>query len=195
MVSGASKPAYWLGHYIGDVVFQFIPSIVSIICIEWIFKIDVPYAWVLFVVNVFANSAFIYALSFFFEKEDSGSLTVKMIYFIFGIIGPIVVGILQIVNDSTKKVGDILQWFGYPIPIYSLSGGYKAIANKEIIALLNKVNYQYGSFDKAIALYPLLYLIISIPFYWFIVFLFERNTFSFIASLFTRTPNNRENII
>lgn len=130
MVSGASKPAYWLGHYIGDVVFQFIPSIVSIICIEWIFKIDVPYAWVLFIVNVFANSAFIYALSFFFEKEDSGSLTVKMIYFIFGIIGPIVVGILQIVNDNTKKVGDVLQWFGYPIPIYSLSGGYKAIANK-----------------------------------------------------------------
>jgi len=118
-----------------------------------------------------------------------------MIYFIFGIIGPIVVGILQIVNDNTKKVGDILQWFGYPIPIYSLSGGYKAIANKEIIAIINKVNKIYGSFDKAIALYPLLYLIISIPFYWFLVFLFERNTFSFIASLFTRTPNNRENII
>ena len=114
-----------------------------------------------------------------------------MIYFVFGIIGPIVVGILQIVNESTKKVGDILQWIGYPIPIYSLSAGYKAIANKEITALINKVNYVYSPFDKHVALYPLIYLIAGIPFYWFIVFLFERNAFSFITSLFERRPNNR----
>jgi hypothetical protein len=76
-----------------------------------------------------------------------------------------------------------------------LSGGYKAIANKEIIALINKVSTPYSSFDKPIALYPLLYLIIGIPFYWFIVFLFERNVFSSIASLFTRQPNNRDALL
>lgn len=147
MVSGASKLAYWLGHYIGDVVFQFIPCVVSIIGI-WIFGIDVPKAWVLFVINVFTNSAFVYALSFLFEKDDSGSLAVKMIFFVFGLIAPIVVSILQVVNENTKKVGDILQWIGYPVPIYSLSGGYKAIANKDIIALVNKASIQYKPFDK-----------------------------------------------
>jgi hypothetical protein len=75
-----------------------------------------------------------------------------------------------------------------------LSGGYKAIANKDIIALINKAD-SYGSFDKKIALYPLLYLVFGIPFYWFIVFLFERNVFTFIASLFTRQPNNRANLL
>ena len=71
-----------------------------------------------------------------------------MIFFLFGLIAPIVVSILQVVNESTKKVGDILQWVGYPVPIYSLSGGYKAIANKDIIALVNKASIQYSPFDK-----------------------------------------------
>ena len=35
---------------------------------------------------IFANPTFVYFMSFLFEKEESGSLGVKMIYFIIGII-------------------------------------------------------------------------------------------------------------
>jgi hypothetical protein len=43
---------------------------------------------------IFSNPTFIYFLSFLFEKEETGSLVVKMIYFIIGIIGPITISIL-----------------------------------------------------------------------------------------------------
>lgn len=45
---------------------------------------------------IFANPVFIYFISFLFEKEETGSLIVKIIYFIIGIIAPIVLSVLQI---------------------------------------------------------------------------------------------------
>ena len=54
---------------------------------------------------IFANPAFIYFLTFIFEKEETGSLVVKMIYFVIGIIAPIAISILQVVNSSTANYG------------------------------------------------------------------------------------------
>jgi hypothetical protein len=65
------------------------------------FGIDVPGVELLFLAMVFANPAFIYFFSFLFDKDETGSLVVKMFYFVFGIIAPIVVSILQVVNDNT----------------------------------------------------------------------------------------------
>lgn len=132
MVSGSSLTAYWLGHYLGDIVFQAIPSIVAMIGIQ-AFGIEVPHAWVLFLVNTFTNPPFIYFLSFLFEKDESGSSFVKMIYIVFGIIAPIAISILQVVDKTTQDVGDVLRWFFYPVPIFSLTFGYISIANRAII--------------------------------------------------------------
>jgi hypothetical protein len=43
---------------------------------------------------IFSNPTFIYFLSFLFEKEETGSLVLKMVYFIIGVIGPITISIL-----------------------------------------------------------------------------------------------------
>ena len=59
-----------------------------------VFDIDVPYVWVLFILNVFTNPAFIYFFSFLFDKDETGSLVIKMIYIVIGIIGPITMSIL-----------------------------------------------------------------------------------------------------
>jgi hypothetical protein len=87
---------------------------------------------------VFANPAFIYAFSFLFDKDESGSLVIKMLYFIFGIIAPITISILQVVNKSTQDVAEILKWFFYPLPVYSLTFGYMSIANRALIQFVNK---------------------------------------------------------
>jgi len=50
---------------------------------------------------VFSNPAFIYFLSFLMPTEESGSLFVKIIYFLFGILAPIAVAILAFVNSTT----------------------------------------------------------------------------------------------
>jgi hypothetical protein len=88
---------------------------------------------------IFANPAFIYFLTFIFEKEETGSLVVKMIYFVIGIIAPIAISILQVVNSSTANYANILRWFFLPFPIFSLTFGYMSISNIDIIQLVNKL--------------------------------------------------------
>ena len=64
----------------------------------WIFKLDLPQIWILFIVNLFANPVFVYAVSFFFERDEAGSLAIKGIYFIFGTIVPVAISILQVLD-------------------------------------------------------------------------------------------------
>jgi hypothetical protein len=59
-----------------------------------IFDIKVESVYVLFILMIFANPPFIYFLSFLTEKEETGSLVVKMIYFVIGIISSITVTVL-----------------------------------------------------------------------------------------------------
>jgi len=132
MVSGSSLTAYWMGNYIADIIFQAIPAVVGIIGVN-VFDIDVPKVWALFFVTIFANPAFIYFFSFFFDKDEAGSLIIKMLYMILGIIAPIVISILQVVNEHTIHIANIMRWFFYPFPIYSLTFGYMSIANRSVI--------------------------------------------------------------
>ncbi len=93
MVSGSSLSAYWVGNYIADVIAQIIPATVAVLGVKW-FDIDAPEVVWLFVLTIFSNPVFIYAFSFFFEKDEEGSLFMKIIYFCFGIICPITIAIL-----------------------------------------------------------------------------------------------------
>jgi len=93
MVSGSSLAAYWIGNYIADVLFQLIPAGVAIAGIH-IYDIDAPKVEYLFLLLIFANPVFIYAFSFLFNKDEGGSLFMKIIYFCFGIIAPITVAVL-----------------------------------------------------------------------------------------------------
>lgn len=135
MISGCSLTAYWVGNYIADIMFQSIGAIAAVIAIK-VFDVDVPYAWVLLILVVLANPAFVYFFSFFFEKDDAGSLSVKLLYMLFGVIAPLAVSILQFV-EKTKDVGNVLRWFFYPFPIYSLANGYLSISQRSLIQLVN----------------------------------------------------------
>jgi len=97
LISGSSLTAYWLSHYISDILFQAVPSIFAIIGMK-LFEVNVESAWILFLLMIFANPTFIYLLTFIFSKEETGSLAVKMLYFVIGIIGPIVISVLQVIN-------------------------------------------------------------------------------------------------
>lgn len=133
IVSGASLSAYWLGNYISDIIFQAIPASVAIIGIH-AFDIEIPGVEILFLIVIFANPAFIYFFSFLFDKDEAGSLSIKMLYFIMGIIAPIAVSVLEVVNSDTKEVAQVLRWVFYPIPVFSLTYGYISISNIQIVA-------------------------------------------------------------
>jgi hypothetical protein len=75
-----------------------------------ILDVNVPYAWLFFVINLFANPVFVYAISFFFNRDEAGSLAIKVIYFVFGIIAPITILILANINNTTKDVANVIKW-------------------------------------------------------------------------------------
>jgi hypothetical protein len=59
-----------------------------------IFGIECKDGWIIFILMIFANPSFIYVLSFFFQKEETASLAIKMIYFVIGLIAPLTIAIL-----------------------------------------------------------------------------------------------------
>jgi len=65
-----------------------LPACTALLFVK-IFNIDVPGVWYLFVLICFSNPVFIYAFSFFFSKDETGSFVIKIVYFVFGIIAPL----------------------------------------------------------------------------------------------------------
>jgi len=92
-ISGMSLPAFWLGHYVSDCIFNAIPSIVIIILIH-VWDITAPKGWVLISIHIFVNPVFLYFLSTFYAR----SLTVRnhtiFIYLLASLIFPTAVFIL-----------------------------------------------------------------------------------------------------
>lgn len=175
IVSGASKAAYWMGHYLADIIFQAIPSLFAVIGIH-VFGLNVPGVELLFAVMVFASPAFLYFYSFLFEKDDAGSLAIKMLYFLIGVVAPITISILDIVNADTKAAGQIMRWFFYPFPIFSLSYGYISISQKDVMAQIESHSLTPktpASYSLDIAGPALISLLVAIPFYWGLLILIE----------------------
>lgn len=182
MISGSSLSAYWLGHYAADILFQALPSAIGIFGV-WAFDIDCPQCWVLFTIHIFANPAFIYFMSLLFDKEESGSLAVKIVFFIVGIAAPITVSIL-LIFENTKDIANGLRYGFYAIPIFSLVYGYISIANRKITAVLNRMAPDaLTPFDMLIAGPALYFLLGAIVFYWLLVILYELKVFDTIFCL------------
>lgn len=179
MISGASLTAYWMANYVADILFQSIAAIVGIVGVK-AFGIDVPDVQWLFLATIFANPAFVYFFTFLFDKDETGSLVIKMFYFIMGMIAPITVSVLQVVNPTTLKVANILRWFFYPIPVYSLTFGYMSIAQRAIIAAVNNER-EAKPLSKAVAGLALIFLVAAIPIFWILVIMFENKVFDVIC--------------
>ena len=77
---------------------------------------------------IFANPPFIYTCSFLFQTDEAASLATKLFFFLMGIIAPIVISVLAVINDTTILVSNILRWFFYPFPVYAITSGYMNIA-------------------------------------------------------------------
>lgn len=81
------------------------------------------------------------------------------------------------VNESTKNVENIMRWFLYPFPQFSLTFGYMSIANRTLIQFVNKDPDAYAIFGNEVAGPALAFLLGGIVFYWLIVILFELKWF------------------
>ena len=75
-------------------------------------------------INLFANPVFVYAVSFLFKRDEAGATAIKAIFFFFGLIAPILIQVLSSIGGKKKDVADVLKWFFYPVPIFSLCSGF-----------------------------------------------------------------------
>jgi len=178
MVSGSSLTAYWLSNYLADVIFHALGATVALLGI-YMFDVDVPGVYKLFGLVIFANPVFIYFVSFFFDKDESGSLAINIIFFIFGIIAPISLTILQIISVDMYNASQTLRWLFLPIPIFSLTFGYISIINIDTITYLIKtesgIDVDLHPFDNEVAGPSYNFLLYCIPVYWALVIMKETN--------------------
>jgi hypothetical protein len=86
-----------------------------------------PNAWVFFIVYIFINPVFVYALSAMFQSEATASIMIRIIYIILGVIFPVILASLLYLPD-TYALGQILRWFFFIFPIFSLDYGILVIA-------------------------------------------------------------------
>jgi len=131
-------------------------------------------------VSIFANPVFIYFLSFLFEKDDTGSFALKVIFLLFAMIAPVVISVLQVVNEDTRAVALTLRWFFYPFPAFALTFGYISIANRAIMAQFLPGTHKVvipGSFAMNVAGPSLIFLCASVPFYWVLIAMIEQKVF------------------
>ena len=108
MISGASLSSYWISNYVVDFMRSLIPISVAI-AFTYVFKVDLPDAWILFLLFAASIHPFTYATSFLFKKENNAqTLTILLHVFCGGFLA-IAVLVLQSF-DSTKSIGDALKW-------------------------------------------------------------------------------------
>jgi ATP-binding cassette subfamily A (ABC1) protein 3 len=98
-----------------------------------------------------------------------------------------------VVNESTQNIANILKWFFYPLPVYSLTFGYMSIANRALIQFVNKQDVEPEIFSDQIAGPSLYFLVAAVPFYWILVICFEQKVFDF-ARYTNRNPAGGENL-
>lgn len=138
MISGGSKIAYWLSHYIVDVLTHAIPAVLTIYSIE-LFEVNAPEVESLFICFCLGNPLFVYSLNFFFTNDSIASIFIRVFYFAFGGVAPIAMQVLMIISRHTIAIGKYLSWFFTFVPIYNLNHGYISINSRKTLELLYKM--------------------------------------------------------
>lgn len=176
-ISGVSLPAYWVGLYISDIIFGAITAATTLILLA-IFDIDCPDAWVLILLNTFANPAFIYFFSSFFTVANLARQAILFLYLVVGLVLPLVLAFLQFGSETTADVARASKWFFLPCPAFATAFGILQILLRQLLAFFlsrrgevdaDQLAAGLEPFDPLIAGYMLYFLIGCIPVYWLLL--------------------------
>lgn len=96
-ISGVSLPAYWIGHYISDVIFSLITTTFIFILME-AYDSKVPGTWVLILLMTFTNPIFLYVFSLPFSMALTARNGVQYIYLFVGVLAPFILPLVQLIN-------------------------------------------------------------------------------------------------
>lgn len=176
-ISGASMVSYWISNYVVDLIRSLIPISVAIICV-FAFNVDLPEAWILFLLFAISIHPFTYATSFWFKKENMAqSMTILLHIFLGGFIA-IAILVLRAFDD-TRDVAKILRWFPKIIPSYCVISGILQISSRQIFARATGMANPDPPLSWNIAGGDALFLGINFFFWWSILILYESKLLNF----------------
>jgi len=101
---------------------------------------------------------------------------VTIFIYLFGnLVLPIVLLVLGLV-ESTQQYANKLRWVFLPLPIYDVGKGFYEVLINDLMNNFTKENK--APLSTEVAGYYMYCLILSIPFYWFLLFLVETRILS-----------------
>ena len=171
IISGASLSSYWISNYAVDFMKSLIPISVAIAFI-YVFKVDLPDAWILFLLFTVSIHPFTYATSFLFKNENKAQTYTILFHVFWGGFLSIAILILQTFN-STKDIWNILKWPWKIIPSYSVIFGVLQISTREMITRTSGMSSPDAPLSFNVAGGDALFLGIDFIFWWALVILFE----------------------
>lgn len=80
LISGMSLPAYWISNMIADILKVYIP-ITMMILTSFVFNVNYPDIWILFLLLPIAIVPFSYVTTFLFGSDSSAQILTLCIHF------------------------------------------------------------------------------------------------------------------
>jgi len=178
IVSGVSIAAYWFSNFFVDIIKYMIPAVINALfamALDADALIDgdkLGALWLDFILYGFAIIPFVYLIAFLFKNYGTAQIASFFFNFCTGFILGLVVALLRLF-DSTRSVGDVLQWLFRPLPSFAMTTGFLNLANRDVFTMIYDRTSQMSAYDVLLTGGDLLFLAISAIVYFILIFVVE----------------------
>ncbi|UYV74726.1 hypothetical protein LAZ67_12000713, partial [Cordylochernes scorpioides] len=142
LMTGLHPTLFWAIHFLFDFCLCHLPASILFLFFMYLFDHQNFYAnkpdvmGSMFLILIFyglAGIPFVYLLSYLFNNPSTGFVFTTIVCLVTGIIAPITVMLVDMVNEGTASY---LLWLGLPFPLFLCSYSFASVA---ALALLNSV--------------------------------------------------------
>ena len=190
-VSGMNIFSYWIVNYIFEFIKYYFTGGMCILCL-YLFDNYKEYIYILYLLYGPAMISSTYFVSFFFEDESKAQNFIILVNLVFGSLGCIVILLLRLL-DTTRKLGEILEYFVAIVPVFCFDFSYNIAINKNKIYshLFSPEEYLNFTGDEMIKKFSLMlmlvyYCSVEVVVYTILFIIAESRTYSF------KRPDNKK---
>jgi len=178
IVSGVSITAYWLSNFFVDIIKYMIPAVINALlamAMNATALVDgdkLGAMWLDFILYGFAIVPFVYLTAFLFRNYGTAQIASFFFNFCTGFILGLAASIFKLF-DSTRNIGEILQWIFRPLPSFSMTFGFINLANRDVYTMVYDRTTQMSAYDLNLTGGDLLLMGISAIVYTALIFVVE----------------------
>ena len=178
IVSGVSITAYWFSNFFVDIIKYMIPAVINALlamALDASALIDgdkLGAMWLDFILYGFAIVPFVYLTAFLFRNYGTAQIASFFFNFCTGFILGLAASIFKLF-DSTRTIGEALQWIFRPLPSFSMTFGFINLANRDVYTMAYDRTTQMSAYDLNLTGGDLLLMGISAIVYTALIFVVE----------------------